>query len=72
MALFFLTLIGVGGLVGGFFLLTIFEAGRTSGQYVASKSVARLGTAAVGILAIWIAVFFAYGIAIWMHNTFTL
>lgn len=72
MLLFFSTFIGVGGLVGGFFLLTLFRAGRVQGLYTADRTVARMGTSAVVILVIWIVVFFAYGIAIWMRNTFTL
>lgn len=72
MVLFFSTFIGVGGLVGGFFLMTIYRAGRVQGLYTADKTVARMGTAAVVVLGIWITVFFAYGIAIWMRNAFTL
>jgi hypothetical protein len=68
--LFFSTLIGVGGLVAGYYLTLIHRAGRTQGVYVASPEVARLGNAAVGVLAVWIAVFFIYGIAIWLGNTF--
>jgi transcriptional regulator with XRE-family HTH domain len=72
MVLFFSTFIGVGGLVGGFFLTTIYRAGRVQGLYTAERSVARLGTAAVVVLGVWITVFFAYGITIWMRNAFTL
>ena len=68
--LFFSTFIGVGGLVGGFYLTTIYQAGRTQGLYTADKTVARLGSSAVGILAVWIAVFLVYGIAIWVKNSF--
>jgi hypothetical protein len=71
-ALFFLTLAGVGGLVGGFFIATLYQAGRVQGVYTASRSVSRLGTAAVAVLALWIAVFFAYGITIWVRHAFTL
>ena len=70
MLLFFSTLIGVGGLVAGYYLTLIYQSGRTQGMYVASRSVSRLGTAAVVVLAVWIAVFFAYGITIWLRNTF--
>jgi hypothetical protein len=72
MVLFFSTFIGVGGLVGGFFLTTIYRAGRVQGLYTAERGVARLGTAAVAVLGVWITVFFAYGITIWMRNAFTL
>jgi hypothetical protein len=70
--LFFLTLLGVGGLVGGFFVTTLYQAGRTQGVYTASPVVSRLGTAAVAVLALWIAVFFAYGIAIWLRHAFSI
>jgi hypothetical protein len=72
MILFFSTFIGVGGLVGGFFVTTIYRAGRVQGLYTAERSVARLGTAAVAVLGVWITVFFAYGITIWMRHAFTL
>lgn len=72
MVLFFSTFVGVGGLVGGFFLMTIYRAGKVQGLYTADKTVARMGTAAVTVLGVWITVFFAYGIAIWMRNAFTL
>jgi len=68
--LFFSTLLGVGGLVGGFYLTLLYRAGRVQGLYTADRFVARMGSAAVAILGIWIAVFFAYGIAIWVHNNF--
>ena len=68
--LFFSTLLGVGGLVGGFYLTLLYRAGRVQGMYTAERSVARLGSGAVAVLGIWIAVFFAYGIAIWVHNNF--
>jgi hypothetical protein len=68
--LFFATLLGVGGLVGGFYLTLLYRAGRVQGLYTAERSVARLGNAAVAILAVWIAVFFIYGIAIWVRNSF--
>jgi hypothetical protein len=67
--LFFMTLIGIGGLVGGFYLTLLYRAGRTEGLYIADKLVARFATYAVAILALWIAAFFAYGIAIWVSNS---
>lgn len=70
--LFFLTLLGVGGLVGGFFITLIYRAGRVQGMYTATPAVARLGTAAVVVLGVWLAVFFAYGIAIWMRHAFAI
>ena len=68
--LFFSTLAGVGGLVGGFYLTLLYRAGRVQGVYAADRTVARLGNAAVAVLAAWIAVFFAYGIVIWLRNSF--
>lgn len=68
--LFFATLLGVGGLVGGFYLSLLYRAGRVSGVYQANGTMARLGTAAVAVLALWIAVFFSYGIVIWLRNSF--
>ena len=68
--LFFSTLLGVGGMVGGFYLTLLYRAGRTDGVYTASAAVARLGSGAVAVLLLWIAVFFAYGISIWVGNSF--
>jgi hypothetical protein len=68
--LFFSTFIGVGGLVGGFYLTLLYRAGRTAGVYTADHRLSRLGSAAVAVLVLWIAVFFAYGIAIWVRNNF--
>ena len=59
----------MGGLVGGFYLNVLYRSGRVQGVYTAERSVARLGTAAVAVLAVWIAVFFAYGIVIWLRNS---
>lgn len=68
--LFFATLVGIGGLVGGFYLTLLYRAGRTAGLYTADRPVSRLGSAAVAVLVLWIAVFFAYGIVIWVRNNF--
>jgi hypothetical protein len=69
MILFFMTLVGVGGLVGGFFLSLLYRSGKREGRYEASSAVARLGTSAVAVLTVWIAVFFAYGASIYINNT---
>ncbi len=69
MLLFFATLIGVGGIVGGYYLTLLYQSGRVMGQYDARGLVARLGSGAVAVLALWIAVFFAYGAAIYIRNT---
>lgn len=70
LVLFFSTLIGVGGLVGGYYLVLLYRAGRVQGVYTAEPRVAHLGTAAVAILVVWIGVFFVYGVAIWLRNAF--
>ncbi|MBD3767715.1 MAG: hypothetical protein IE928_07145 [Gammaproteobacteria bacterium] len=67
-ALFFLTLIGVGGLVAGFYLTMLYKSGKTVGLYTADSTVSRLGTAANVILILWIAIFFAVGIWTWLGN----
>lgn len=68
--LFFLTLAGIGGLVGGFYLTLLYRAGRMQGRYDADRSVARLGTGAVSVLGLWIVVFFVYGIAVSVRDSF--
>ena len=68
--LFFSTLVGIGGLVGGFYLTLLYRAGRTSGLYSADTLVSRWGSSAVAVLCLWIAVFLAYGIVIWVRNQF--
>jgi len=70
MILFFLTLAGVGGLVGPFYLALLYRSGRVHGQYTADVSVSRLGTIAVAVLAIWMVVFLVYGVAILVRNSF--
>lgn len=67
-ALFFLTLIGVGGSVAGFYLTMLYKSGKTVGLYTADSTVSRLGTAANVILILWIAIFFAVGIWTWLGN----
>ena len=65
----FRDILGVGGLVGGYYLTLLYQSGKVAGQYEAKGAVARLGTGAVAVLALWIAVFFAYGAAIYIRNT---
>lgn len=67
-ALFFLTLIGVGGLVAGFYLTMLYKSGRVAGLYTADNTVSKLGTAANLVLLVWIAIFFAVGIWTWLGN----
>lgn len=66
--LFFSTFIVVGGLVGGFYLTMLYKAGQMVGEYQADATVSRLGTGAVAILVVWIAVFFAVGIWTWLGH----
>jgi len=68
--LFFTTLITVGGSVGGYYLSLLYRAGRISGKYTTEEPIARLGSSAIAVLVIWIAIFFAYGITIWLSNNF--
>lgn len=68
--LFVSTLVGVGGLVGGYFLRLLYKAGQTVGVYQADRPTERLANASVGVLLLWIAVFFAYGIVIYLRNSF--
>ena len=71
LALFFSTFIGVGGLVGGFYLVLLYRSGRVQGLYTADRFVARMGTGAVAVLVAWIAIFFIYGITTWVRNAFS-
>ena len=71
MFLFFATLVGVGGLVGGFYLTLLYQSGKVAGPYEAKGTVARLGTGAVAVLVLWITIFFAYGAAIYIRNALT-
>ncbi|WP_321949244.1 MULTISPECIES: hypothetical protein [unclassified Paraburkholderia] len=68
--LFFITLTGIGGFVGGFYLLLLYRSGRVQNCYTAERPVARLGTGALAALGLWIAVFLAYGIAISYRDGF--
>ncbi|HVN88667.1 MAG TPA: hypothetical protein VMT61_02540 [Candidatus Binataceae bacterium] len=67
--LFLLTFVGVGGTVGGFYITLLYRSGRVRGLYEAERSVASLGTAAVAVLVLWIAVFFAFGLVIWLRHS---
>jgi hypothetical protein len=40
------------------------------GIYQADGLMSQLGSSAVGVLAVWIAVFFLYGVSIWVGNAF--
>ncbi|MGD9897418.1 MAG: hypothetical protein AB7T14_10140 [Candidatus Methylacidiphilaceae bacterium] len=66
--LFFATFLGVGGLALAFLLMMLWQAGRVEGTYVANKTVIRLSNFALGIVLIWVALFFGVGIAVWLRN----
>ncbi|MFY9779865.1 MAG: hypothetical protein WAJ85_05060 [Candidatus Baltobacteraceae bacterium] len=70
MVLFFLTLLGVGGAVGGFFLTLLYKSGRVQGTYNADTSVSRLGTVSVGMLAFWMIAFLLFGVLTLIRNSF--
>lgn len=59
--LFFATFAVVGGVSLAFMLSLAWKAGQTRGVYSASPLIARLGTASVGVAALWVAQYFAFG-----------
>ena len=58
---FFATFAIVGGVVLGWLLTVAWQAGQTRGIYTPSPAVARLGRWSVGLIALWIAHYFAIG-----------
>jgi hypothetical protein len=66
--LFFLTILGIGSIVGGFYVTLLYRSGQTVGQYNASRLVSRLGNGAVAILLLWIATFFLFGLWVFIKN----
>ena len=60
--LFFLTFAGLGGTAVAFSIAIAWEAGKTSGMYTASPRVARLGSASLVALGVWIAQYFLFGL----------
>ncbi|MDM7321958.1 MAG: hypothetical protein P3W87_001460 [Gammaproteobacteria bacterium] len=66
--LFLFTIIGVGGLMGGFIITLVYKAGRVKGAYQADATVTKLGTGSVAATAIWVATFLGVGIWIWLRN----
>ncbi|MGD9888125.1 MAG: hypothetical protein AB7S56_02515 [Halothiobacillaceae bacterium] len=66
--LFLLTIVGVGGLMGGFIITLVYKAGRVSGVYQADATVSRLGVGSVAATALWVVGFMAVGIWIWLSN----
>lgn len=59
--LFFLTFAVLGGSAVAFSIAISWEAGKTCGVYTASPLVARLGTASLAALGVWIAQYFLFG-----------
>jgi hypothetical protein len=55
--------------VGGFYLSLLYLSGKQDGQYKADGAIATLGTGAVAVLVLWIAIFFIYGASIYVRNT---
>ena len=66
--LFILTIVGVGGLMGGFIITLVYKAGRVQGVYQADSVVSRLGVGSVAATALWVAIFMIVGIWIWLRN----
>lgn len=66
--LFLLTILGVGGLMGGFIITLVYKAGRVQGVYQADATVSRLGIGSVAATALWVFSFMAVGIWIWLSN----
>ncbi len=66
--LFLLTILGVGGLMGGFIITLVYKAGRVQGVYQADATVSRLGVGSVAATALWVFGFMAVGIWIWLSN----
>lgn len=67
-ALFLFTIIGVGGLMGGFIITLAYKAGRVKGTYQADATVAKLGMGSVAATVIWVMTFLGVGIWIWLRN----
>lgn len=65
---FLATLIGVGGGLIAFYATMLWKAGKVKGLYIADRTVARLGDAAVWINFAWLAVFFGIGIWAYVRN----
>ncbi|CAG9200670.1 conserved membrane hypothetical protein [Paraburkholderia tropica] len=70
MLLFFLTLAGIGGVVGGFYLTLLYRSGRVAGRYTAEPLVRYLARGALSVLGVWITAFLAYGVVISLRDSF--
>ncbi len=62
---FFITFAVLGGSVLAYYLTVAWRSGQSNGQYVASATVDRMGSIAIGILVLWIAHYFALGFYWW-------
>lgn len=63
--LFFLTFALVGGSVLAYYLTIAWKVGQTVGVYTPSKTVDRMGTAAIVIIVLWVVQFFISGFWVW-------
>ena len=64
-SLFFITFGVLGSVVLSYLLTVAWQAGQTQGTYSPSPALNRLGNAAIGLLGLWIAVYFAVGLYVW-------
>jgi hypothetical protein len=64
-SLFFITFGVLGSVVLSYLLTVAWQAGQTKGTYSPSPALNRLGNAAIGLLGLWIAVYFAVGLYVW-------
>jgi len=65
--MFFLTFAGIGGAVLAYLITVAWKAGQSKGMYVASRTVNRMGTLGISLLAIWTIQYFAIGL--WVAYT---
>ena len=62
--IFFTTFLVVGGLNLTYLLSLAWKSGQTEGVYQPSAALSRVGVAAIASLALWVAGYFAIGIAV--------
>ncbi|MEF3192700.1 MAG: hypothetical protein K6346_00540 [Halothiobacillaceae bacterium] len=66
--MFILTLLGVGGLMGGFIITAAYKSGRVQGMYQADATLQRLATGSLASTIIWVVAFLGTGLWIWLRN----
>ncbi|MEW6729016.1 MAG: hypothetical protein AB1332_06695 [Pseudomonadota bacterium] len=66
--MFLLTLVGVGGLMGGFIITAAYKSGRVQGMYEADATLRRLAVGSLTSTIVWVAAFIGTGIWIWLRN----